>query len=369
MKFNKKFAVIIGFTIVCIFILFRLSVLGLSIANMFINYNRTEYHCNSNSFPFAPYEWDLAKTSYAVADISPSIESLNVLENIFSYGPIYLIDNDIFLVGNLEGRGDGELLSLDTQNGQVNWQMCETEAMIMDKDRIYVGYTDFSGAYVNAVDIQSGEKMWQTKVDHNGISTIQINFRDLLVTTNDHGDKRYYLVDRQTGKIHQTFRDYRVKDKYLVSAGYTIYEPTARGLAAIGNANWEIDLPNTFYQSEIKTTHIDHVLLIESNTNFISQIFAVDPSTGETLWQTEKNIKSNLVVEDGVVFFLTGESTLKAVDLFSGQSISEIQFSPSLTSLSDFDYVNSHPYIAVHNGKLAIYFDTGRQLFTFQFLR
>lgn len=132
-----------------------------------------------------------------------------------------LIENDVFLGGNLEGLGDGELLSLDTQNGQLNWQLCETQAMIMDTDRIYVGYTDFSGAYLNAVDFQTGEKLWQTKVDHNVISTIQTDFGDLLVTTNNHGDKRYYLVDKQTGEIRQTFRDYRVKDKYLVSAGYT----------------------------------------------------------------------------------------------------------------------------------------------------
>jgi outer membrane protein assembly factor BamB len=116
----------------------------------------------------------------------------------------------------------------------------------------------------------------------------------------------------------------------------------------------------------MKTTLRDDSVLVDIRDHFISQIFALDSHTGAILWQTERNIKSNLAEEDGVVYFLTEDALLVAADLRTGTSLGHVQFSPGLKEMDDFDFVNAYPRVAVNDGVVVVYFDSARQLFAFR---
>lgn len=362
-KFNKKLIILFITILILGTILFPLMVLTASTTNLIFNYNKMEYNCQSMSS-----DWDSNFATQTIDTYSSIFRPLKEFENIYSWGPIYLLENNVYFVGALSKTDEVQLLNLNVESGLLNWHLCETEAFFVEQDRVYVGHTDFAGAFIIAFDTETGEKIWQTKVDHRAINNIQRISDGLLLTTNDHGDKRYYLIDVETGEEKRSFQDYYTKNEYFVSSGQTIYQQTPRGLSAQGNVNWEIEFANLSGRQKISTTLVGNILLIEVDTNSIIQIYAINHLNGDLLWQTDWNVKSNLVVEDNVVYFLTGDSILKAVDLLTGNDFGKIQFSPSLNSLSEFDYINSHPQISIDNQILVIYFDTSRQLFTFRIL-
>ncbi len=363
MDFKKRLVTIIITTLFLGTVLFRLIVLVASITNLMLSYNKPDYNCQSVSS-----SWDPVKVTQTIVDYSPEFEPLKVFENIYSWGPIYSLENDVYFVGSLSKTENTQLLNFNIESERLNWQICETEAMILDQDRVYVGHTDFAGAFIIAIDAMTGERIWYTKVDHRAVSNIEVSSNGLLVTTNDHGDKRYYLVDAETGEREKAFQDYYAKNEFLINSGQTVYQQTPQGLSVTGNVNWEIKFANVADRREITTTLIDNILLIDVRDRFISQIYAVDNLNGKILWHTERNVKSNLAINDDVGYFLTHDSVFKAIDLFTGTIIGKIYFSPRLDAMPDLDYVNADPRVSVNEDVVIVYFDNSRQLFAFRFL-
>jgi outer membrane protein assembly factor BamB len=271
----------------------------------------------------------------------------------------------VIVVGSLQANEATSLMSVDIETEKLNWSVCETQSMILDKNHVYVGYSDF-GAFVTTYDVESGMKGWQEKVDNQGLSDIEITPIGLLITTNDHGRKRYYLLDENDGQQIRSFSDQYAMNEFFTQNGQNILQLTGKGIASSGTQNWETELNELPYRATLKATLRNDVVLVDIRDHFISQVFSLDSHTGAILWQTDQNIKSNLTEEDGVVYFLTEDALLVAADLRTGTSLGHVQFSPGLKEMDDFDFVNAYPRVAVNDGVVVVYFDSARQLFAFR---
>ena len=349
-----------------LFLIFSLLLIGFNFLAFGVGviYDRTkmDYECRP-----VRINWEGAKQSVEVTNNSSRFELINKLQNIYSFGAIYMDGTSVILVGSLQANEVTNLMSLDIETEKLNWSACETEPMLLDKNHVYVGYTDLGGAFVTTYDVESGMKVWHAKVDNQGTSDIEITPIGLLITTNDHGRKRYYLLDENNGQQIRSFSDQYSMNGFFTQNGQNIFQLTGQGLVSSGIQNWETELDELPYRATMKTTLRNGVVLVDIRDHFISQIFALDNHTGAILWQTERNIKSDLAEEDGVVYFLTEDALLLAADLRTGTSLGHVLFSPGLKEMDDFDFVNAYPRVSVNDGVVVVYFDSARQLFAFSF--
>ncbi len=311
--------------------------------------------------------WEGAKQSMEILDNSSEFEFINKLQRVYSFGDIYTDGTSVTVVGSFNEYEPPNLMNIDIETGKLNWYACETESMILGENHLYIGYTDFSGAFVTAYEVESGIEVWYTKVDNHGVSDIEITPIGLLVTTNNHGRERYYLLNKNDGQQSKSFSDRYAMNEFFIQNGQNIFKLTAEGIASSGDQNWETKLNELPYRAKIKTTSRNGVVLVDIRDHFLSRVIALDSRTGAILWQTDQNIKSDLAIEDNIVYFLTDDASLLAADLTTGYILGHVMFSPSLKEMEEFDFVNAYPRISVNNGVVVVYFDNSRQLFTFQF--
>jgi outer membrane protein assembly factor BamB len=82
------------------------------------------------------------------------------------------------------------------------------------------------------------------------------------------------------------------------------------------------------------------------------------------LWQTRINIQSNLVVEKGVLFFVTGDTELMAFNLYTGELLGSVTFSPGVDEVAGY---NTSILVSASGSQVAVYFSSSYQLFVFHF--
>lgn len=345
------------------FQLFILVVVAIGFAvSMLRDAVKTSYNCRPTAA-----SWDSALIELAIDDYSPAFEPLNEFREIYSWNPINLRKEALFFVGSINQREDVQLVSYDIQDGQVNWQVCETQVVEVDDSRVYVGHNDL-GAFVVAYSISDGTKLWHTKVDGRVVSTIEVTPIGLLVTTNDHGNNRYYLLNPETGKKRETFKTDGAKNSFFVENDQIVYQTTEQEIISFGDIQWKTRLGYSPYVFDTKIIVNNDIVLIDIRDHSMSQIIVLDANSGNILWQTDKYIKSDISITKGVVFFVTKSSDLLALDLQTGVELGYVSFTPSLMSIPDHDFVNAHPRVTSDEDIVVVYFDIGRQIFTFNFV-
>lgn len=311
--------------------------------------------------------WGETKQSMEVSNTSSEFKLINKLQKVYSYEDIFSDGTSAIIVGSFHENEVSRLMNIDIETGGLNWQACETQTMILGENHVYVSYNEFSGGFVTAYRVDGGIEVWRTKIGNDGVSDIEITPIGLLVTTNDRGKKRYYLLNENDGQIRKSFKDQYALNDFFIQNGQNIFKLTDRGVASSGIHNWETKLNELPYRPTIKTIHRNDIVLIDVRDHFLSQIVALDSETGTILWQTQRNIKSNLAVENNNIYFLTEDASLLAVDLMTGHVLGQVEFSPSFKEMVEFDFVNTYPRVSVDNGIVVVYFDNARQLFAFSF--
>lgn len=79
------------------------------------------------------------------------------------------------------------------------------------------------------------------------------------------------------------------------------------------------------------------------------------------LAESRGDVVSNLEVEDGIIYFMTADATLWALEEESGRLAGRVDLAPDL-----FLLVSNIYYIVAKDGIVAVYLDDSKQLFTFQ---
>lgn len=104
-----------------------------------------------------------------------------------------------------------------------------------------------------------------------------------------------------------------------------------------------------------------------ANDVLLGRNFALDSQTGHELWRlTEADARiSNILVSNGIAYFLAQGGQLRALNARTGQLLASIQFEltmpPSEPTISTFNVASSV-------NKVVVYLGDGYQLFAFQFI-
>ncbi|MCP5098542.1 MAG: PQQ-binding-like beta-propeller repeat protein [Chloroflexi bacterium] len=279
---------------------------------------------------------------------------------------IMLEEATIFAFGSINDNAN--LLSLDTTTGQINWQTCASGAMNVGTDFVFVSYTDTRGAYVVAYDKESKTEVWQEKVDFwRHVTDLTVTPFGLLVQTANRNSERYYLLNMETGKQEASFRTKADRQSFWINNGSTVYRiPSFNEVIAQGKAEWQTKINYDSYPGidPIELILNDDVIVAYKKSPTITQIAVLDQANGAILWQTDLNIQSNLVVEKGVLFFVTGDTELMAFDLYKGVFLGSATFSPGVDQIAG---LNTRILVSASGNQVVVYFSSSYQLFVFHF--
>jgi outer membrane protein assembly factor BamB len=89
----------------------------------------------------------------------------------------------------------------------------------------------------------------------------------------------------------------------------------------------------------------------------------LDRETGKLLWEYP-NTLGNVTVGNSVVYVMTSNVRVVVLDITTGQSLGEINFSPNKVQYAPY---NKFYLSANNNNLLLVYFGGNNQLFAFRF--
>lgn len=300
--------------------------------------------------------WYLSIFSYRVIDSSENFSLAWTLSNVeldAVYGQradgsavFMLIQNESLVFVENQHFGDHLLKSLNLQNGDTRWQTNiknngRVLAIVNDAEQVYIGYTQsFAGSDVstrgsitlNAYDLMSGELSWSSNYEGiSGISEMSLN-NSIIAISGSSGHGAFFgdfLIDTITGKIISS---------------------TLSEVPIIQDAN-----PIDFLQSERVT---DDIYVVRTTKN---RIYAFNSTNSVVIWQIdEANVTSNFSLNNGVVYFLTGNAEFKALDAETGEMIGSVKFKPAYLSQ---EYPLRH-HVSTFNDVAVMYIEGSSRLFT-----
>ncbi len=179
----------------------------------------------------------------------------------------------------------------------------------------------------------------------------------------------YYVLDADSGVVLEKIS--RAEDEprgYVLFMDENIsYELEGRSIQAVdrrtGHKIWG-QRPYSgglIYESPIVT---DRLLIVHTHP-IVGRVQAFDRLTGELVWQYDAHsVVSNLAIGDNaVVYFVTEEAQLLAVDGHTGQELGRVEFGTTATTdqSTAYDVTASQDFVLVYMGD-------GRKLFAFRFL-
>ncbi|MBK7893669.1 MAG: PQQ-binding-like beta-propeller repeat protein [Anaerolineaceae bacterium] len=340
-------------------------------------------------------------TTHGVTEISPTMPLELVIYNVFivprrienNEPPFSLKNGDLLFLGNFEERTytddplrkDPEVISLDAQTGAINWQVdapYNSGNFATDLERFYfetVGNMDtksfwedrdFCPTGIGAIDLQSGQEQWRIELndDCKGTDYLTVVDSHLYARTSQRGFGDYYQIAPESGEILQvntSHANYSPEIFFIDYSPHSEYKLSNDGnVSAEGEVNWQFNLyskPRQIY-SPITPVVLDSVFLLRFN-EFGGKVWAVNKEDGSIAWKYDgQNLVSNVTTNEYFAFFLTDNPSLIAVDLYTGEKIAEVTFTPGLGE----NLTNTSFFVAADEDKVAVYFGSSDQVFIFR---
>ena len=278
------------------------------------------------------------------------------------------IDHHVAYVHS-DGTPNGPYIrSQDVFQTEASWQSAGTPypySMVAFGDRLFLS----SSLEVRALSLASGELVWRSEVlpGHAG-NVISADPRGALTIyyTQDALPEMAAVIlhlDPQTGSLIEK-QAYRISDFALMAPF------TRQGVLWIsGDDIWFSPTPTDPAIWRVETggriaqwpPQYHNLLLVSSG--FFPEILAIDSDTGEIAWEDQREFASLPVIFRGLVYAITKDAKLIALQPETGQERGSIQFSPQTTQ----DSSRSHLYAVASSSEiLAVYFGDSCQLFVFE---
>ncbi|MCB9419064.1 MAG: PQQ-binding-like beta-propeller repeat protein [Ardenticatenaceae bacterium] len=291
-------------------------------------------------------------------------------------------ENRILLYGTIDVPcGDTLLLSIDTDSGEFlnkgTLRIFTTGVYrtAYNSDYFFVGYIGFGKIIpastegvggIAAYEINTGELRWVRKITGNR-TVISLVADDTTISV-DGIQSQYHLIDAQTGEFISSLDKPSevIGSVYATNMAYWYDHVTNTSLPEqepdIQNiAFWAERFGNVFQPPVLS----DGVLLVRRGVGTsLGDVAALNGETGDLIWETEKNVVSNVAVDGAVAFFVTSQAELVALDVETGQKVGSVQFSNGETQLGE----DKGYFVAASGGNVFVYLGDGRQLFAFHFL-
>lgn len=283
-------------------------------------------------------------------------KELQVYDSIVSN--TYSRHGDILMDGNLKAiyfkNGDGNIYSIDSDNGNENWRtyLSNISSIItptkMFENKLYTmrGRNDI----LYSIDKSSGNLEWSYGLRNGSTGGVPFYRRTPAVIGQSifFGDNsNVYSLDKNTGAENwvlslsgpSSFTPYR--QELIVVASNMIYalSPTD------GSTIWS----NTIAGLTVSTPFLDNeTLYMGIIGNGIGSIVAIDANNGEQLWK--RNVSGSVsaapVVYDGKLYVSDREGILYCLNADNGSS---------LWQLTIGDFVTTSPTFVKGNGDIIIY--------------
>jgi outer membrane protein assembly factor BamB len=310
-------------------------------------------------------DWQPNQAPVVIAELSPQMELVTEYPN--SYVRQMALEGGVaYIGGSLSEEDLVALLSLDPLTQQINWQVRPSSRIItIDSNRVYI----WSGTgEVTAFDKMTGIKVWQEVVDSRFtiIDALTITPFGLLVESRNPSGIRYHLVDFETGEELHSFQTEVEKNDFWLENGLSVFSIAINDdVIAEGENEWRnsVDFDDHANAADIQLIVRDHIIIAYKESDSITQISALNRTNGDILWHFDEHIKSNLVEDGNLLFFVTTDALI-GVDINTGQMNRHIVFSPGIQE--DHSY-NSDVKIALDNGQMLIFFNSSKQLFVLQY--
>jgi len=185
--------------------------------------------------------------------------------------------------------------------------------------------------YIEALDIQSGAKLWHVR------TSIMVKY---IINLRVHDDLVYADSYASYGRLYSSDTG-----DFLFEANSTLSEKEIEELAPSYNPDYFLGSP--------KTTNPDYFVGLPTTTD---------------LWQFDELI-SNEAISEEVNFGVTGNNRLEGRDMESGDVIYSVQFSPEKMHRVSWNGVSYKHKVAVDtaNNLVYVWFVDSEQLFAFAF--
>ncbi len=263
-------------------------------------------------------------------------------DNVFigySGNPIMVASEGIIaFLGGLDINDQSTLTTLSAESGELLWQKGygSPNEIFASSDALFVGQSGLAG--VTKLDLTTGAIVWHTSLEARGLRNLTVLGDEIHVDTAAMTDK-FFVLNATTGEIVRQVDT----DTYL--------------------SFWNIEVDNQIFRVSVFTE--DANLILEDG-----KIYCLEPTIGKVKWQTEYIAASNLVVAEDLVFFLTKDGQLQALDLQTGELRYFVRFDTDRFILSGEAHIGGYNVAYDPQTKL-IFAQLGdsAQLFAFQILK
>lgn len=333
---------------------------------------------------FSPRAWSPAVQHYVVSISSSKFQVAWSLDNVFARQPargvrplaLAASNEYLFLLGSLAQDKPSSLHTINLSTGQVeaNYTIqSRTEVLAVGENYFYLGVPSLGkidensttgAAFVAAYEITSGQQVWRTYIrGARGIHLVHVFENMLSVIGSTATITRYQMLDADSGQVR-----YNSETSYPIlisdNAWYSITPPNQLRAVEIEKVLWQREFDQrVLFLPPVMSNHI----IIGRTGEVIGNVFGLDSVSGDILWESDDVVYSNVIADRGIVYFLTEQAELKAVDAQTGQIIASVQFVPDA---AQEHLTQSYLYsVAASNGIVVVYLGDSRQLFAFRFLR
>lgn len=360
----KKFTLLISLLIATLFMLGCVTMFGLTILAITSDDEAVVT-------PWPPYSVSNLGTNFEkLWEISntPGTITTNNSNLAVSHGMVYFIT---------EGPEEApatilSLTAFDALSGEVIWQNDGEFWPGLFHNSTFL-YAIIDGNHIIVYEPETGERVWGTKLQGiRGVSHVTATETELFI---DGVPDKFFILDATTG------RELRAASSsggmgytaFLIENDTVYWHEWPLSLVSTDlqteERNWAQSFEGGFEKTPIFTEEFIFVV------SFWGQLFALDKATGDIIWQTApldslihaERVVSNVAVADGVVYYLTQDSQLRALNMYTGELLGTVEFTPSLFAL-ETDIVNDRFDVAADGDLVAVYFGSSYQIFTFRFL-
>lgn len=272
--------------------------------------------------------------------------------------PLLMIDDRVFLIASTTRNASASLLGLDTSNGQTVWTQLRSGSQIVYNSKyLFLG----EQGLVTAFDLYSGERVWRTRLPVP--KAVEYITADEDKVSVDVAPTHYYVMDANTGEIIDSSTatqtpPFFYNDHETLEFGVGMRSVWAEDKQS-GKEVWRQTLNIDIVQSPLLSGN--RLLVKEGH---LALVYAFDTATGTLIWQSQEKAASNIAVDNSILYFLTLNGQLMAVNAETGQLLATLEFTPN-TPLAD-PYERGY-YVAAHNGMVAVYFGDSRELFLLRY--
>jgi hypothetical protein len=313
---------------------------------------------------------------YSIEEISGSFELLWMKPDLESTIPsnrsnLTAIDNRLYLI--TEGQDENaltilSLIAINVNTSQIEWRTDGEFGSEIAHNQQYLFVQNNSG--ISAYTLDSGKHTWSVKPPGiRGVDHMTATNTDLFITATP--DKAF-ILDAASGTIKNPSDLSSIATSLFLVEDPTIYwQQWPTYLLASDKVSGEVIWKNSFEGGFEKTPIFAEDMIFV--VTFGGRLVSINKDSGEIIWSTPKpdsllfsdRVVSNIAVDDGVLYYLSQDSQLRAVNVIDGSLIDQVSFSPSLLELDE--HYNRHRFdVTADNGIVAVHFGDSFQLFVFQ---